>query len=95
MADEIKNVKEEKEKIAYHFTMARRTGDDEQITVQFNGEKDSTQEELQKRVDMLGEIMYNRMVWNNNKILDEQKRLKEKQVNDLFKSNPKPQLVGN
>lgn len=61
--------KVEKDPIVYHFTLQRRTSDDEQITVQFNGHQSESKEAIENKMNLLGDILHARMAHHNQMIV--------------------------
>jgi len=92
MSDGIKkveDVKKDEPKVAYHFNIVRRTGEDEQINVQFNGYEGETVEKLQERVELVAQVLYNRVETNNKKMLEIQSKMKGSQVENLLAGGKK------
>jgi len=64
MGSENGNGMKEREK-AYHFTVRRMTGMDEEIQVQFNGYAEESAESLKEKINLIGNLLYERMKDNN------------------------------
>ena len=61
---------------AYHFTIGKMTGTDEQTTVTFNGFKGETETELVARMKMIGAVLQARLKQNNDIALEVAERIK-------------------
>lgn len=66
-----------KESILFNFNINRRTGDDEQVSVTFNGFKGESKSVISDRLFMIGEILQSRMVYNNQLVLEGNKKVKD------------------
>ena len=64
-----------KDTILFNFNINRRTGDDEQISVTFNGFKGESPATIEDRLTMIGGILHNRMALNNKLVIDSNKKV--------------------
>ena len=81
--------KVEDKKITYHFTMVRRTGEEEQVTVQFNGYEGETKENLTTKLTDMGDILDGRVEQTNKKLIALRESAKKSQVDALLAKGDK------
>jgi len=79
----------EDKKITYHFTMVRRTGEEEQVTVQFNGYEGESKEDLTGKLTTMGDILDGRVEATNKKLIAMRDAAKKSQVDALLSKGDK------